>query len=250
MFVLKAYSGGTVFAETYGQGPVRVVWLHGWARRGSDFAGAAQLLATSGVASVALDLPGFGSSPLPEHAGGARYYATLIDEVLSEISSEPLVLVGHSFGGRVALCFAATHPERVHALVLSAAPLVRRTRSRSPIVFRVVRRLVAWHLAPTSALDAARERYGSSDYNNASGLMRDVLVASINENYNDELRAWRGSTTLVWGTNDTDVPLSVATAASELLAGTTRIVQLDGVGHLTVIDAPRDIANAALEALS
>jgi len=55
-----------------------VLWLHGWARRGEDFRAVALELAQRGVASVALDLPGFGASPVPGLAGGARHYAELI----------------------------------------------------------------------------------------------------------------------------------------------------------------------------
>ena len=64
MNVLRAYGDGTLFGEPYGEGPVRVVFLHGWARRGADFAACATELAGRGVASVTLDLPGFGSSPV------------------------------------------------------------------------------------------------------------------------------------------------------------------------------------------
>jgi len=100
--VLRAYGDGNLFGELYGEGPIRVVWLHGWARRGEDFSASAAQLASEGVGSVAFDLPGFGSSPLPTVAGGARTYADLLIRALREISDEPLTLVGHSFGGRIA----------------------------------------------------------------------------------------------------------------------------------------------------
>ena len=82
--MLQAYGDGTIFGTPYGEGPVRVLWLHGWARQGQDFAVAAGLLAEHGVASVALDLPGFGASPAPSTAVGARGYAELIVPVLVE----------------------------------------------------------------------------------------------------------------------------------------------------------------------
>src|SRR5665213_2169248 len=99
--VLRAYGDGNIFGEPYGQGPVRIIWLHGWARRGQDFAASATDLARRGVASVALDLPGFGASPTPDSPGGARRYAELVVPVLKAIGDGPFVLVGHSFGGTV-----------------------------------------------------------------------------------------------------------------------------------------------------
>ena len=116
--MLRAYGDGTLFGEPYGEGPVRVIWLHGWGRRGEDFAAAANELARRGVASVALDLPGFGASPAPASPSGARGYAEMVAPVLREIGDAPFVLVGHSFGGTVASVIAADHPEIIRSLVL------------------------------------------------------------------------------------------------------------------------------------
>ena len=130
--MLRAYGDGNIFGEPYGEAPIRVVFLHGWARRALDFAECATELAGRGVGSVALDLPGFGASPLPKVAGGARYYAELLAPVLRQISDEPLVLVGHSNGGSIALVLAVTHPELVSALVVTGAPLLRSSSSTKP----------------------------------------------------------------------------------------------------------------------
>ncbi len=248
--MLKAYAGGTVFGETYGDGPVRVIWLHGWARSAADFREAGRLLASSNVASVALDLPGFGSSPLPARAGGARYYGELLDAVFAEISGEPFVLVGHSFGGRVAICYAAQHPARVHALVLSGTPLLRSSGRRASWRFRLIRRLAHWNLLSETTLDRARERYGSADYRAASGLLREIFVATVNESYDEELRTWSGPTTLLWGEQDRDVPVAVAHQVRELLRGPVTLQSLAGVGHLSVTESATALADAVMAALS
>ena len=248
--MLRAFASGTVFGETYGEGAPRVIWLHGWARSASDVAGVAHILASRGVASIALDLPGFAASPLPARAGGARYYGELISDVLREISSEPLTLVGHSFGGRVALCIAATHPEQVHALILSGTPLLRGAPRRVAWRFRLVRRLAGWHLLSERALERARQRHGSSDYRAASGQLREIFVATVTESYEDELARWSGPTTLLWGANDSDVPFVIAQRASELLRGTFTVRELSGVGHLSVIESPASLADATEAAIA
>ena len=244
MYVLRAYGDGNIFGEPYGQGPVRIIWLHGWARRGQDFAAAATDLARRGVASVALDLPGFGASPAPSAAGGARLYAELVMPALKEIGVGPFVLVGHSFGGTVACVVAANHPECVRSLVLTGAPLLRRPSSRpSPVAYRMLRWLHARGLVSAKRMEEARQKYGSRDYRNANGVMRDVLVASVNESYEVELARLDVPVTFLWGEEDREVPLGVATRASSLLTSTHAVKSLPGVGHLLPTEAPGELAN-------
>ncbi|MGB8197705.1 MAG: alpha/beta hydrolase [Acidimicrobiales bacterium] len=249
--MLRAYGDGTVFGEPFGVGPVRVIWLHGWGRRGQDFAVAASELARRGVASVALDLPGFGASPTPPHAGGARYYAELIEPVVREIGDGPFVLVGHSFGGTVACVLAASHPEMVRDLVLTGAPVLRQPSARrSPLAYRAIRWLHARQIVGDGRMEAARHRYGSRDYRNATGVMRDVLVISVNESYEEELVRLDAPVTLLWGASDTEVPPGVATRAAALLRTPHTLTVLDGIGHLVPTEAPAklgDIVGALVE---
>jgi pimeloyl-ACP methyl ester carboxylesterase len=249
--VLRSYGDSRVFGESYGTGPVRVVWLHGWARQSRDFAAAAQILADRGVASVALDLPGFGSSPAPQSAGGARHYAELILPTLREIADAPLVLVGHSFGGRIAVVVASQHPELVAELVLTGVPQLVRVGApaRAPLAYRVIRWLVRRHLLSDSRLEAARQKYGSSDYRNAQGVIRDVLVATVQETYESELTTLTMPIAFVWGEGDREVPVEIATRAAALVQGPATLDVVTGVGHLLPLEAPDALAIAAEKAL-
>jgi len=243
--VLRSYANSTLFGESYGQGPVRVLWLHGWARRAEDFGSAANLLAERGVASVALDLPGFGASPLPARAGGARYYADLLAPAVTEITEGPVVLVGHSFGGRVAVVLASKHPKLVASIVLSGAPLLRRaTGRRAPQAYRWWRWLRARGLVSEARLEAARQKYGSSDYRRASGVLRDVLVASVNESYESELANVRVPVTFVWGEDDNEVPPDIAERARALVRGESSLRIIPGIGHLLPLEAPGELVDA------
>lgn len=242
--MLRAYGDGSVFGEPYGEGPVRVIWLHGWARRGEDFAAAAKELSQRGISSVALDLPGFGASPVPARAGGARHYAELVLPAVREIGEGPFVLVGHSFGGTVACALAASHPELVRSLVLTGAPLLRSPSTRpSPWSYRATRWLHARGIVSDARIEAARQKHGSSDYRRASGILRDVLVISVNESYEEELSNLDVPVTLLWGEDDREVPFDVARRASVLMSTTHTMQSLAGVGHLVPSDAPHELAN-------
>ena len=250
-YVLQAYGDGRLFGESYGEGPVRVLWLHGWARTSADFRACATLLASHGVASVALDLPGFGTSPAPDVPGGARHYAELIESTVAEIGDRPIVLVGHSFGGRIATVEAARHHEHLRAVVLSGVPLLRSaTSSTPPTAYRVLRWLHGRGFVNDQRMERARRRYGSSDYKNASGIIRDVLVITVNESYDDELSAITVPVSMVWGSNDTAAPVPMMTRASSMLHCPHSIEILEGVGHMVPIEAPQALVDAVMKALA
>ena len=248
--MLRAYGDGNLFGETYGEGPVRVVWLHGWARRGQDFSAAASELAQSAISSVALDLPGFGASPLPLVTGGARTYAELVAPALREISDQPLVLVGHSLGGRIASVVAANHPELVKGLVLCGAPLVGRAHAAPPWSYRALRWMHAHSFVGDERMEAARQRFGSIDYRNASGALRAVLVAMVNESYEDELVRVVAPVSFLWGARDEVVPLDIARRAMALLAGAHSLRVVEGVGHLLPTEAPHELVASVREAVA
>jgi pimeloyl-ACP methyl ester carboxylesterase len=243
--VLQAFLDGALFGTSSGEGPPRAVLLHGWRRSHEDFDELAKSLSASGVAALAVDLPGFGATPAPTEARGARGYATGLAPLLESIAAEsgPPVLVGHSFGGRVAVCAAAQRPETVAGLVLCGVPLVRSVMpsSRTSRRYRAIRLAARAGVLSDARLEAARRRYGSADYRAASGVVRDVLVATVAESYEAELEALRCPVALVWGAEDTTAPVRVAEAATALVPQATLEV-LGGVGHLVPTEAPEPLA--------
>ena len=238
--MLQAYAGGRLFGTAFGSGAPRVVALHGWGRSHADFA---QVLA--GMDAVALDLPGFGATPPPPEAWGARQYAEAVVPLLDELPA-PAVVVGHSFGGKVAVHLAAGWPDRVKALVLTGTPLVRIGGGRKPALrYRVGRALHRRGVLGEEAMERLRQRYGSPDYRAAQGIMRGVHVVSVNESYEEQLRAVRCPVELVWGGDDAEVPPVVAELAAGLLGDAT-ITLCPGAGHMAPLTAP-DALRAAID---
>jgi len=239
--VLRAFADGRLFGVTCGPGRPSVLALHGWARSSDDFAAT-----LAGLDAVALDLPGFGATPPPPEAWGAAGYAVAVADVLDELAT-PVVVIGHSFGGRVAVHLAATRPDAVAGLVLTGAPLVRPPGvavRRPALAYRVGRSLHRRGLLPDARMDALRRRYGSRDYLAAAGVMRGVHVTAVNETYEEQLAAVQCPVELVWGDDDTTVAVAVAEAALPLLRAATLTV-VPGAGHLTPLTAPDALRDAA-----
>ncbi len=240
--MLRSFADGQLFGAAHGRTPASVLGLPGWARTHRDFDATLQ-----GLDAIALDLPGFGASPEPPEAWGAAGYAQAVAPVLDEMA-RPAVLVGHSFGGRVAVHLAVLRPERVAALVLTGVPLLRRpgaSPAKPAWAYRSARALHRRGLVGERVMDALRERYGSADYRAAKAIMRQVLVRVVNETYEEQLVALACPVELVWGEDDAEVPVTVAEAASGLLADASLTV-VPGAGHMVPRSAPGEL-RAALE---
>jgi pimeloyl-ACP methyl ester carboxylesterase len=241
--VLKSFASGRLFGSTWGDGRPSVLALHGWQRRHQDFSAVFADLPAGSPAVLAVDLPGFGATPPPDGPWGTPEYATALLDVLDEMEG-PVTVLGHSFGGRVAVRLAAAAPDRIDRLVLTGVPLLDRQgrRSRPATAYRIGRRLHRLGLVGDDRMEALRNRYGSPDYRAATGVVRQVFVKIVAERYDEDLRSIV-CPDLVWGADDREVPLEVAERAVPLLRSPSLRV-LPGVGHLTPTEAPEALRAA------
>ncbi len=233
---------GDLLADRVGKAAPRVLALHGWQRSGADFS---RIL--EGTDALAIHLPGFGTTPTPPEAWGSVEYADHLADALA--GGGPFVVVGHSFGGRVAVRLAVRHPELVSSLVITGAPLVRATPPPKPSLgFRTLKRLHAAHLIPPSVMDRVRRSSGSDDYRATEGVMRGVFVRVVGEDYREDLAALRVPVHLVWGELDDSAPLAGARLAAEIVPG-ARLDVVPGEGHLMTGALQEAVRVAMVEAL-
>lgn len=234
--MLTTLLDGRLMGERHGSPTPRVIAMHGWARNRHDWAAVLR-----GHDAVALDLPGFGATPPPEDGWGTEEYAEHLLPLLDAPS--PVVLMGHSFGGRVAVQMARLRPEGVAGLVLTGVPLLRAqlsadapAKKRSgPLDLRVAKALHKRGIVPESVVDRYRRKYGSADYNAAQGVMRTVLVKAVNEDYSRELAAIGAAgipTQMVWGEQDTAAPVEMARSAAQMIGPTAHLDVVAGSAHL------------------
>ena len=240
--MLSSFAGGRLYGASYGnEHAPRVVALHGWGRTHADFSSVLE-----SYDAIAVDLPGFGSTPPPPEPWGSPEYAALIVELLRELPAPP-VLVGHSLGGRIGVHVAASAPETISGLVLTGAPLIRLGGGAKPKTgYRLVRWLNKRGVVSDARMEEARKKYGSSDYANATPAMRAIHVKLVNETYDQQIDAVKAPVELVWGDNDTAAPLTVAQQLESRMHAHLTVVP--GAGHMTPLTAPNEL-HAAIDRL-
>jgi pimeloyl-ACP methyl ester carboxylesterase len=247
MPVLKSFADGRLFGGSWGSGPATALALHGWRRDHRDFARVFGEAESGAPSALAPDLFGFGATPPPPEPWGTDEYARELLGLFEEpgLLADRIVLVGHSFGGRVAVRLYPLVPDRIERMVLTGVPLLDRAgrRARPPAGYRALRLAHRVGLVGDARLEAARRRHGSADYRAAEGVMRAVFVRVLAEDYAQELGSIGCPVDLVWGQHDNEVPLEVALRARALFPSAT-LRTLPGIGHLTPTEAPEALRDA------
>ncbi len=226
---------------------VPVLMLHGWGANLDLVWPLAQHLRRYRI--YALDLPGFGGSNPPPHAWDVHDYARFVLAYADAQGLDRFCLFGHSFGGRLGLVLGADHPDRVMALALADSagirpktPLLRQLRQSAYKGVRDSLRAVGLKGVSERLRIWYGERYGSADFQNTSGLMRQTFVNVVNEDLRDTAARVAVPTLLLWGDQDDDTPLWQGQLLEKLIPDAGLVV-LPG-GHYSYLDHPAQVARA------
>jgi pimeloyl-ACP methyl ester carboxylesterase len=215
------------------EGASTVLLLHGWGASLDAMAGVQQGLAGQ-FRVLAFDLPGFGESSPPPTAWGSLDYARTVARALDLLDIPSTHVVGHSFGGKVALHLAVESPTRVGRLVLVDSAGVPPRRSAGyhlrVAAYKCARRLVG--NGPLRGL--LERRVGSTDYR-AAGAMRPTLVRSVSEDLRPLLPRIQTPALIVWGERDEDTPLSNGQLMERQIPNAGLVV-FPGAGHFAYAD--------------
>lgn len=253
--------------------------LHGWPQDGSSWSAVAPRLAAAGYRVVCPDLKGFGRSDTPRSGYDPATLADEIAQLIRNLHARKAVLVGHDWGGAVALATAFRHPGRVSALLVASSP------------FRQLDLTVSWHvplfnvpLAPQLAFKVAGRQLTRAAIR-YSAVVQTPFDAAAMDRYADAVTAdpaawlayyrtlsrralvdWgvrkirrrvrflapppephrlRVPAMVVWGEEDRVTPYHLAGRVAHDLDA--RLVPIPGVGHLVHEEAPVTFADAVLD---
>lgn len=220
-----------------------VLLLHGWGANIELFqttiAGLEQRYTL-----VAPDFPGFGRTPPPPTGWSVGMYATWITTLLDDLEIERCAVIGHSFGGNVAIKLAVERPERIAGLVLTDASGIRPPGTVTTTLrikkFKLLRRLSTARLMPASLRTRWQERVsraGSADYRAAAGTVRASFVRVVNEDLTPALSLVKVPTLLIWGDKDEDTPIAHARIMERCIPDAGLVI-FPGAGHYAYLEQP------------
>jgi len=188
-----------------------VVILHGWGASSKSFEEVKTLLEQEGFSVDAVDLPGFGNEPLVKDPMTFEDYLAFIEK---KIGKEKVILIGHSFGGRLAIKFTAENPKRVEKLILTGASGIPRplpsfrkkaifviTKLLGPFIFLLHKTVLYAYIRKLTYY-----AIGEMDYYKA-GKLSDTFKRVYQISILPDLAKITTPTLIVWGENDMVTPL-------------------------------------------
>ncbi|MBQ3298146.1 MAG: alpha/beta hydrolase [Bacilli bacterium] len=202
----------------YGKGK-DILLLHGWGQNiemmkplGDAFADRFRI--------TIIDFPGFGKSEEPKEPWDIEKYNLMLEVFVKEVGIKKPIVIGHSFGGRVAIRYSARNP--IEKLVLFGSPCIR-ISEELPLSVKLLKKLKT--LPGMNSLGEYMKQYiGSRDYKAASPIMRQTLVDVVNEDLSKFAREIEEPTLLIWGEHDTEAPVNEAKELEKIMIDAALII--------------------------
>lgn len=206
-----------------------IVLLHGWGQNiemmnmlGKPF--------EKDFRIIVIDFPGFGNSDEPKEVMGVGEYTSVVEKMLIKLNIDSPILIGHSFGGRVAVKFASRNKtDRV--ILLSPALRGHDKKSLKSKFLKFLKKVPILK----ELEDWAKNHIGSRDYKAASPMMKKVLVKVVTEDLSQDAKKIKAPVILIYGDNDAEVPQE-DTLLYEKLIPDCGLILYEGCTHYAYLE--------------
>lgn len=182
-----------------------------------------------------IEMPFFGSGIIPGSVWGVEDYARFVNEKISALDKP--ILLGHSFGGQIAVNMAASNSGKYSKLILSGAAALRPANSFKRVIFgflakagKIVFSLPILNRFEEIAKKILYKTADAPDYNKTSGLKREIFQKIIRESQDEFLPKISIPTLVVWGSKDRYVPLIEGKKIAKLIPG-AELKIIEGASH-------------------
>ena len=214
-----------------------IIILHGWGLSGSRFSSLREELEKRGHRVWSPDFPGFGKEAMPRTPYHLEDYVLFLKKFISDHKIMHPGLVGHSFGGRVALKYDFLYPMSCSWIVLTGTPGFSPVPSgRLKVLIAIAQIGNAFLSLPVLSYlkNFARKSYyylvGAREFTRAVGTMQETFKNIVAENLVPCMEKMSVPCYLIWGEKDLMVPVSIAKRMNYLIDKSHLAIHKD-IGH-------------------
>lgn len=225
------YKNSNVNYEYYNNNSkISLIFLHGWGQNIQMMMPIAKPFIKK-YNCLIIDLPGFGDSEEPKDIYTVYDYAEMVNKILTKEKIKNPILIGHSFGGKISLVYATKY--KTNKIVLLASPYKKKIE-KDNFKLKILR--FCKKVPLLNKLEGIAKKYiGSTDYKNASEMMRKILVKHVNTDISDEVTKIKCPSLLIWGTMDAAVSLEDGKELEKLIPNAGLVIY-DGCTHYAYLE--------------
>ena len=230
-----------VYEETGKKDGNPVIILHGWGCNHTTVQSIGSCLDDK-MRVIALDLPGHGKSEEPKEVWNTYDFAAFLGKFLNHLNIKDPSLIGHSFGGRTSIYYAANNKVNKIVLVDSAGIKPKRSLKYYYKVYsyKLYKKIILTFLGEEKGkniIERSLQKKASADYKAASPKMRAIMSRCVNEDLKDLMPSVKAPTLLIWGEEDSATPIADAKIMEKLIPD-AGLVTFPGCGHYSFLDNP------------
>lgn len=193
-----------------------------------------------------ISFPGFKNTIQPLKPLTLNDYVDIVNDLIVHLNLNSLLIMGHSFGGRVAIKLQSIYKKANYLILVSSAGLKNYNLINKIKVFKY--KIKKWFLYKIS-----KQKYyqliktsGSPDYIELSDTMKETFKNIINEDLQNCLKKIQIPTLLMWGSQDKTTPLKMGKKFLKKM-NNSELVVLKGCGHFSFLESKREF-NLILDA--
>ncbi len=257
-----------------GTGEIPIILLHGWGIDSNKYVELVDLLSknNSDLKIIIPDLPGFGKSDEPNENWNLDDYVEFTDKFIKSVTQargfellknifkksnikdlmnggfssisnakadekKKVILIGHSFGGRIAIKYAVKYSDKIEKLVLTGAAGIKHSLSKKQKIFYIVAKTgkTIFSLPVINKFQKFAKKFlykivREKDYQKANLKMKEIMKNVLAEDLTPILDKIKITTLLVWGRLDNSTPLSDGKLMNEKIEN-SELVIFDDANH-------------------
>jgi pimeloyl-ACP methyl ester carboxylesterase len=221
-----------------GSGRTNLLLLHGWGCDLNIFKQLIQKFNKNKYTIYFFDFPGFGKSQLPKDVWGVGEYAAFLKQFLEKLQINKAIILGHSFGGRVAIKFASEYSQRVQKLILVGCAGIKKKLPKSYLMAVKAGKAIFKLPFLKKYKNKVLGQIGARDLA-SSGAMQEIFKKVVNEDLRPGAKKISAPTLLIYGINDQETPVEYGQIFNKLIPN-SKLRVIKNAGHYVFLDQPDD----------
>ena len=230
--------------------------LHGWGSCAKNWSRVKELLENQGYKIYLPDLPGFGQNSSLLKPWSLDDYVEWVKEYSEKQNLSQFFLLGHSFGGRVAIKFAIKYPKKLLGLILVSAGGAESSETLKNLEKRVLKSFSSLmkKFCFLPGYQFFRKFFykfviRKTDYLKAKGTLKETFKKVIQENLIPYLNEIKTDTLIIWGKKDKLLPVREGILMHRKIAN-SKIEILENIHHNPHLEEPEILVQKILNSIN